>query len=143
MEQTDYSCQYCKKKFTPKRRKVQKFCTNTCRASFHRFKNDSLSINQSTEIKVNTGEKKSGKTKVDQISAAGVGNAALGTGLVELAKNIFTPGENKPATKGDIMKLAASLKRFHKIKNLPPNIVGEYPYFDLTKGEVVYLKMSF
>ncbi|MCL7755019.1 hypothetical protein [Polaribacter sp. Z022] len=77
--------------------------------------------------------------KVDKVSTAGVANAAFGTTLVELAKNIFTPGENKPATKGDIMKLAASLKRYHKIKNLPPNLQRQVPHFDIEKSEVVYI----
>jgi hypothetical protein len=141
MENHLYECQYCKKEFIPKRRKIQKFCSNSCRVSFHRFKNVGLAL-KSTDLKVKEEEQVSSKMKVDQISTAGVANAAIGTGIVELAKNIFTREEDKPATKGDFFKLAASVKRYHKIKNLPPNQIGQIPYFDLTEGIVVYFKMN-
>ncbi|KOY51927.1 hypothetical protein I602_1487 [Polaribacter dokdonensis DSW-5] len=45
------------------------------------------------------------KTKIDQISLSGVSNAAIGSGVVELTKEIFTSKENKPATKKDIQRL--------------------------------------
>jgi hypothetical protein len=70
-----------------------------------------------------------------------VANAAIGSGLADLLINVFTPEENKPATKGDILKLAANLKRYHKIKNLPINLQGQIPYFDLIHGIVVYLNI--
>jgi hypothetical protein len=137
MENHLYECQYCKKEFIPKRRKIQKFCSNSCRVSFHRFKNVGLAL-KSTDLKVKEEEQVSSKMKVDHISTAGVANSAIGTGIVELAKNLFTREEDKPATKGDVLKLAASLKRYHKIKNLPLNQIGQIPYFDLTQGIVVY-----
>jgi hypothetical protein len=142
MERTDYTCQYCKNKFTPKRRRVQKFCSNTCRASFHRFKNDGLAL-KSTNLQIKKEEQEPSKMKVDKISTAGVTNAFIGTSLVEVGKNIFTAEGNKPATKGDLMKLSTNLKRYYKIKNLPPNIMGQHPYFDLNEGNVVYLGRTF
>ncbi|UAM99103.1 hypothetical protein K8354_04565 [Polaribacter litorisediminis] len=58
-----------------------------------------------------------------------------------MVEPLFTPEENKPATKGDVLKLAASLKRYHKIKNLPPKLTGQIPYFDLHTSEIVYLPL--
>jgi hypothetical protein len=107
---------------------------------FHRFKNVGLAI-KSTDLQIKEKEQEPSKVKVDEISTAGVANAAIGTGIVEIAKNIFTPEENKPATKGDVLKLAASLKRYHQIKNLPPNSMGQFPYFDLHTNTLVYLPL--
>ena len=137
MEKLYYTCQYCKKEFTPRRRKVQKFCSDSCRVSFHRFKNVESEL-KSTNLQIKSEDQVPNKIKVDQISTAGVANSAIGSGLAELLKNALTPEENKPATKGDILKLAASLNRYHKIKNLSPNLMGKLPYFDLIQGIVVY-----
>jgi hypothetical protein len=137
MEKQYYSCQYCKNDFTPKRRKVQKFCSDSCRVSFHRFKNVDISV-KSTNLQIKSEDQVPNKIKVDQVSTAGVANAAIGSGIADLLISAFTSEENKPATKGDIAKLASSLKRYHSIKNLPPNLMGQFPYFDLMQGIVVY-----
>jgi hypothetical protein len=137
MEKQYYTCQYCKKEFTPKRRKVQKFCSDSCRVSFHRFKNIESKL-KSTNLQIKSEDQVPNKIKVDQISTAGVANAAIGSGLADLLISALTPEENKPATKGDILKLAASLQRYHRIKNLSPNLMGQFPYFDLIQGIVVY-----
>jgi hypothetical protein len=116
-----YTCQYCKKEFIPKRKKNQKFCSNSCRVSFHRFKNVWLAL-KSTDLKVKEEVQVPSKMKVDQISTAGVANAAIGSGIVELTKNIFTCEADKPATKGDIALLIANkydiikLKIYHQTK---------------------------
>lgn len=141
METNTYKCEYCKKEYVPKRRRVQKFCSNSCRVSFHRLKKQGKE-KKSTELQIKEKEQDNSKLKVGQISTAGVANSAIGTGIVELAKNIFTAEENKPATKGDILKLGASLKRYHQIKNLPPNAMGQFPYFDLHTNEVIYLRIN-
>lgn len=141
METNTYKCEYCKKKYVPKRRRVQKFCSNSCRVSFHRLKNQGEE-KKSTELQIKEEEKETSKVKIDQISVSGVANSAIGTGIVELTKNIFTAEENRPATKGDILKLGASLKRYHHIKNLPPNLMGQIPHFDLYTSNLVYLKIS-
>lgn len=137
MENRSYICQYCKKEYVPKRRGVQKFCSPSCRVSDHRLKKANPTT-KSITVQQKNKETVSGKVKVEQVSAAGVTNAVLGSAIVEVGKNIFIAEENKPATKADILKLAASLKRYHKIKNLPPNLQGQVPYFDIEKGEVVY-----
>ena len=141
MENRSYTCQYCKKEYVPKRRGIQKFCSDSCRVSNHRLKKVS-STTKSIVVQQKEQEETS-SIKVGQISTAGVANAAIGIGLVEVGKNLFTREENKPATKGDISKLAANLKRYHIIKNLPPNLQGQTPHFDIEKGEVVYIHTIF
>lgn len=134
METRTYECQYCKKEYVPKRRKVQRFCSNSCRVRSHQLRN--------REVKLSKPIPKKDKTKIDQISAAGAGNAALGCLIVKVGTNILTKEENMPATKKDIKELTSSLKRYHKIKNLPLNEFGQTPYFDLEKGEIIYLGIS-
>ncbi|MAB49299.1 MAG: hypothetical protein CMC05_11780 [Flavobacteriaceae bacterium] len=72
----------------------------------------------------------------------GVGNAALGNLAADGLKALLTKGKNKPATKGDIDLLLEKLEgRYHYIKNLPPNGFGEFPYYDLVEGKIVYFKL--
>ena len=92
-----------------------------------------------SELQIKEEKLEPKKTKIEQVSASGVANSAIGSGLVELAKNIFIAEENKPATKGDILKLGARLKRYHQIKNLSTNSMGQFPYFDLHTNTLVYL----
>jgi hypothetical protein len=141
MENRTYTCQYCKKDYVPRRRGVQKFCSDSCRVSFHRFKNVESEL-KSTNLQIKSEDQVPNKIKVDQVSTAGVANAAIGSGIADLLISTFTSEENKPATKGDIARLASNLKRYHIIKNLPPNQMGQFPYFDLTEGLVVYFKMN-
>lgn len=145
MKQTTNNCDYCNKEYIPKRRWVQRFCSNKCRASFHRIKNKTPTtlIQKNEELITNGNLPINKKVKVEEVSLAGFTNAALGAGAVALFQNLFRSEANKPATKTDLLKLVTQAKRFHKVKNLQPNIMGEYPYFDLEKGEVVYLKMKF
>lgn len=141
METLYYNCQYCRKEFVPKRRKIQKFCSNSCRVSFHRFKNVDVALT-TTKLQEKIQTQIPSKIKVEQISGAGVANSTIGSGMVELAKSIFTPEQNKPATKGDLEKLAKILKRYHQIQNLDQNTSGHFPYFDLYTNKVVYFSFK-
>jgi hypothetical protein len=108
--------------------------------SSHRLKKARPST-KSTAIQEKAKEKEEpSNVKVDKVSVTGIANSAIG--IAELTINVLTLEENKPATKGDIMKLATNLKRIHKIKNLPPNKIGQYPYFDLNEFTLVYLGLT-
>jgi hypothetical protein len=76
--------------------------------SFHRLKNVGLVL-KSTEVHIREGKQEPKKAKVEQVIAAGVANSAICTSLVEHAKNILIPEENKSATKGDIAKILRNL----------------------------------
>ena len=133
MENYLYRCKYCGKDFKPKRRRVQKFCSNSCRTRNHQIikPNKELRLTQENFVLPKV-------TKIDKISTAGIGNAAIGSGLVEIAKNLLTDEANKPATKGDLKKIANQLERYQLVKNLPFRFDGLRPFFDLETKIIVY-----
>lgn len=146
-----YTCKHCFKEFSPTRRGVQKFCSDSCRASHHQCNNrnkqklqDSLVAKNGTngeieKFKKEGKNKEKGKSKTEEMSISGIGNAAAGTALVDTIKHMFTPEHNKPATKGDLVKLGNHLSRYHRIKNLKPNIYGHFPCLEVETGNLVYL----
>jgi hypothetical protein len=81
--------------------------------------------------------------QIEKMSLAGFGNAAAGTLAVKLATNLFTSQESKPATKGDMKNLLASLKqRYHPIKGTPMRPDGSKPFYDIQTQTVVYQKKT-
>jgi hypothetical protein len=154
METEFYICEFCKTKFKPNRRKVQRFCSTSCRVKNHHHKNKvekPLAIaaipNIGTEAMDSTIFKPD-KHKVDKMSLAGVGNAAAGTAAFELAKKLLTPKNNIPATKSDIQDLTINIhkmtelinKRYFLIHNLAQKYDGALPYFDMGTGNVIYFR---
>jgi len=141
METKFYTCQYCFKEFEPKRRRVQKYCSTTCRVKSHHAKKTSNKSPVAVpsikdKIKVPVSPKLS---KVESMSVAGTANAAAGSLLADGVKNIMTPLHSKNATKGDLENLRKQLiSRYHRISNLAPRSDGAKPYFDMNTGEVVY-----
>ena len=132
MDKYVYLCNNCGKEYIPVRRKVQKFCSNSCRTRAY-------------QLRIPKGDlglaviKKDDTTKIDKMSLAGIGNAAAGTAIIKLAEALFTSEANKPATKSDIKNLEARIsKRYYPIKNVPKNGFGESPYFDTVQSCVVY-----
>ena len=133
MEQHQYTCQYCGINYTPKRRKKQKYCTNSCRTRAYQLRNPKLG---STVLPVGL---KPESVKIDKMSFAGVGNAAAGVAVVKLAERLFTADENKPATKKDLKNLESKLvNRYYPIKNGQKNMLGKLPYFDVETSSIVY-----
>ena len=120
METKLYVCQYCKTEFIPKRRGVQKFCSNSCRVRSHQLKNRKP-INCLVKKEDNM---QSDKASVEKMSLAGVGNAAAGTLAVEALKTLFIKEENKPATKGDLKQLSKKLEQFQEILNIKKDLFG-------------------
>jgi len=73
------------------------------------------------------------------MSLAGVGNAAAGAAVVEIAKNLVTPNAGKPATKKDIDDLKAFLRsRYFLVKNKERDSLGRPAYYDMVTGNVVH-----
>ena len=135
MENRNYRCNYCKKEYIPKRRRVQKFCSSSCRVGFFKLQKKS-SMNNS---ELSSLRKKPKKQTVEDMSIEGVGNAALGTLAVNTITSIFTKEENKPATKGDLQKLSLKLNRYQDIRNLSNNELGKKPFYDTELNILVYL----
>lgn len=135
MESYLYRCQYCGKDYKPNRRKKQKYCSNSCRTRAFVIRNtNGLSL-----VKKDIKEKE--PTKIEKMSMAGVGNAAVGTLAVKAITSLLTPEENKPATKKDLQNLVASIKqRYHPILNAAANHDGSKAYYDMETKNIVYLK---
>lgn len=135
MENYHYICHYCRKEYVPTRRKVQKHCSNSCRTRSYQLRNPKLGSS------IPALQQKKNPTQIDKVSLAGVANAALGAVAVDLTKSIFTPDENKAATKKDIREIKELVtKRYHQVLNMHKDLSGNSPFFDMLTKKIVYLK---
>ena len=143
MEKHLYICKFCQKEFERTRRKAQKFCSATCRSKNHHHKNK-ITNKTSKEIEPKTFKKpEKNKIVIEKMSAAAVGNAALGTlaanTATAVAKEIFVSENNKPATKGDIKELKELMESgYFEVHNVSPDPYGNKAYFDLSTNKIVY-----
>ncbi len=134
-----YDCEYCGIEYRPKRRRIQKYCSDTCRSKAHHARKTVKPIKVLEKNQLIKPKDKSSPTK-DKMSIAGVGNAAAGTITADFIKNLLTKDDNKAATKGDMKLLTEKLLgRYHPIKNMPPHTDGSYPYYDLINQKLVYV----
>ena len=143
MEKHLYICKFCQKKFEPKRRKAQKFCSATCRSKNYNHKHKVVDKTLNEEISETISAKEINKNSIEKMSASGVGNAALGTLVANtataLAKEIFVSENNKPATKGDIQELKQLINtRYFEVHNVSPDPYGNIAYFDMSTTKIVY-----
>lgn len=132
MDRYKYNCNYCGASYIPRRRFKQKYCCNSCRVN---------AFNQRNKLNGKLPAVKNDKTpsKIDKMSWSGVGNAAAGTLVTNIATNLFTREENKPATKGDIQRLINNgTSKLMLVKNVPPNTDGKRAYFDTTSQFIIY-----
>ena len=136
MDSKLYICKYCHREFTPTRRHVQKFCSDSCRSKSHHIKN------RITVAKLNKNVPSLESNKIDTMSMAGVGNATAGSLAADALKSILTTQDNKPATKGDIKVLLNRMGRYQKVINLPLGENGALPHFDMETNNIVYLPNS-
>lgn len=135
MENYLYTCQYCSKQYKPNRRQKQKYCSNSCRTRAFVIRKVKTLHLPSVENK-NLEEKKS-----EGMTWGKVGSAAAGTLAVNIATNLFTREENKPATKKDIKEIKSLLmNRYNSVKNVPPRPDGARPFYDMQTQSLVYLK---
>jgi len=136
-------CLYCGDDYLPKRRGVQKFCSNSCRSlnwkNKQPIKKSKIAVTLPDNGKL---EAMRSPTLPEKMSLAGIGNAAVGAAALEITKNILTPTTNKPATKKDIQDLKIFLKsRYLLVNNIARDIHGSAAYFDVQTANVVYLKI--
>ena len=91
-----YICNYCGKEYIPKKRGTQKFCKTSCRVNSHKLKKKLENI---PAPQLPNPENNTGNSYEETVNAAGIINSAIGTGLANGVKAVFTSSENKPATK--------------------------------------------
>lgn len=143
METYTYICAYCSKEYTPRRRRVQKYCSNTCRvkAHFYRTKQSSLNTNKEALIVKNSNKSVSESQNKQKINLAGIGNAAIANFATDTLKDWFTSEDQKPATKADLKNMLNEFrKRYQEISNIPIRPDGSKAFYDNQTKKVVYLK---
>jgi len=141
METKLYTCAYCFEEFKPTRRRVQKYCSNSCRSKAYHLRTNNNNNKEKKLPIANTTD--IAKQQSDKMSLAGTGNALAGSLLAEGIINMFKAEQNKAATKGDLLGILQEIKgRYHPINNLPLNQSGQKPYYDIITQEVVYPKLS-
>jgi superoxide dismutase len=140
MEKYNYICNYCSKEYLPRRRKVQKYCSNTCRVKAHFQKHKRAVVKEENNL---PSKVSSSKNEKEKINLAGIGNAAIANVATEALKKLFTHEDQKPATKGDLKNLIAQSKtRYEKIENIPRRPDQTEAYFDNVNKELVYLRVT-
>lgn len=138
MDNFNYTCGYCGKNYVPKRRKVQKYCCASCRTRACNIRK-SASLNKPVEN--SNSNNSSNLNKIEQMSFAGIGNAAVGTLAINTLTRVLTKDENKPLTKKDLKELKdLILQRYHEVLNLELDSLGYIPFYDMETQTIVYLK---
>jgi len=147
MDKFEYTCEYCGKKYIPKRRKVQRFCSNSCRTRKWQQQrcNKIATTSQQENTDILTPEVEvlhpiAIQEKKEKVTMAGVSNAAIGVAAVDFLTNTLTKPENKPAKQGSVDELKSIIlgQRYFLIKNIPIQHNGKKAHFDIEKSELVY-----
>lgn len=138
-EKYKYKCDYCSKKYKPKRRRTQKYFSGSCRSKAYRARQLTQPETQPLVAPTNTHIKK--------ISPAGIGDAFVGATLGNLAidwgKSAFTSEENKTATKSDLKNLERLIGKYHEIKAIPRMPKETIPYYNMETKEVEFFMKEF
>jgi len=143
-------CLHCNGEYIPNRRGAQKFCTNSCRSRYWYLRQNKK---EEVTTKADPTTYKPFSRKLDSIDKsvkdcsdnqqkkgmgmAGAGESFLGAATANLVTHLLTD----PATKNDINELKTIIKgaRYFPVNNMDPNEYGEYPFYDIETGNVVYL----
>jgi len=112
METYKYTCEYCQKEFIPTRRKIQKYCSDSCRSTNHQYKKRLLS---KSDVLVDVDKEKNNSIeRIEKLSWAGVGNSIGGSLVADRLKKTLTKHENWPATKKDLEELKKMISNNEK-----------------------------
>lgn len=106
MDTFEYDCDYCGKKFRPRRRYVQRFCSTSCRVGSHNRKKKLIKQPVHPVLPEEKEKEKKG------INITGIAEAGIGTLAVDTIKTLLTRPEDRPATKAD---LKAVVERIEKL----------------------------
>lgn len=133
------TCNNCGNDYTPSRKGVQKFCSNSCRSRYWFLKQKDKKVTEK-DIAPISEDNILPKTKQEQISFAGVGNATAGTLIADGLKSVLTKSENKPATKKDIQELKDLIfQRYLPVNNMENDAIGRRAFYDIQTKHIVYI----
>ncbi|WP_435133097.1 hypothetical protein [Formosa sp. A9] len=139
-------CLNCGEEYIPKRRGVQKYCSNSCRSSSWQLKQNKpqkeTSLKPVNEPAVVEEETKETSSKKQGMTWAGVGENFAGNVSYDMMKSMFTSEENKPASRKDIGELKNLILggRYLPVNNVPKDKNGRLAFYDVNTGNVVFLK---
>ncbi|TNJ41875.1 hypothetical protein KFZ70_02605 [Tamlana fucoidanivorans] len=141
---TTQICRHCGGDYTPKRRGAQKFCSNSCRSRHWYLKQDKTKLPGTTPSQEIAPDTSVTPPKKDSVNLAGVGNAAIGSITADIVQKFFTSKDNQPATKKDLEELKSFFagKKYFPIHNLPVDVSGRKPYYNIETGHVEYLYLA-
>ena len=149
MKKTE-KCHQCNDDYIPTRRGAQKFCSSSCRSRNWFLQQKRIKkIKEEKSLKPrpfgkNLDKADSGamkisekETKQEGMTMAGTAESFLGAGAANLLTQILT----NPATKSDINELKTLITggKYLPVRNMDPNNYGEYPYYDIETGNIVYI----
>lgn len=97
MDKYEYDCDYCGKKYIPRRRHAQRFCSTSCRVGSHNRKKKLSKPFEIQELPVGQEQKEKEKIRLTGIAEAAIANLAT-DGL----KALLTKAEDKLVTQGDL-----------------------------------------
>ena len=120
-EKQKKTCPWCKKEFIANHA-ARKYCCDSHRMqAYHKRKGYKvvtiLPEQQEPNQNQNQNQGMQGPINPRSISRAGVTEAAIGAGAVELTKRIFTADKDMPATKGYVMELMQQLERNNEARH--------------------------
>ena len=111
MESRYYTCKYCFKEFEPKRRRVQKYCSDTCRNKAHHARKEKTTLPATTqEALPEIKNKPETLPKSESMTLSGVGNATAGSLLADGIKSLLTKEGNKTAKNRTYKSLSLCLR---------------------------------
>ncbi|WP_166963274.1 hypothetical protein [Yeosuana marina] len=136
-------CTHCGEEYIPKRRGVQKFCSNSCRSRYWYLKQNNNNNNNGIKALKVVSENNDmiQSTPSEKMSWAGFGNAVTGAGAAKIVSDLLTPEYKKPATKKDIQEIKSLISgvRYLPVNNAENDTYGRKPFYDIETGYVVYL----
>lgn len=142
METFKYYCNYCQKEYVPKRRGIQKFCSNSCRSRSHQIKKKTSNYLAKTKSELKEKEQQQNQYQ-PKVNLPDITNTVIGVTIVELIKNALASFQNKTVTKADIQRLENIVKnnsqRYFLVKNQNMRYYGKFPYFDIETQTVVHI----
>ena len=124
-EKQKKTCPWCKKEFIANHA-ARKYCCDSHRMqAYHKRKGykvvtilpEQQELNQEANQEANQDQGMQGPINARSISRAGVTEATIGAGAVELTKRIFTADKDMPATKGYVMELIQQLERNNEARH--------------------------
>ena len=116
-EKKKKTCPWCEKEFIPNHASRKYCCDSHRMQAYHKRKGYKVVTILPEEQEPNQNQGMQGPINSRSISRAGITEATIGSGAVELTKRIFTADKDMPATKGYVMELMQQLEKNNEARH--------------------------